>query len=154
VKAKLTRSQERVLHLLQQMNQAISAQGIYTELRDDRQKIGLATVYRSLDVLKLQGLIKSLTLPNGEAVYSVMPADKHHLNCLNCGVSLPIDSCPVHELGAQLHQAHNFQIYYHTLEFFGLCPLCQNQEQNQDQPEKIQGQEVDLEGDHHICPNC
>jgi Fur family transcriptional regulator, ferric uptake regulator len=154
MKAKLTRSQERVLHLLQQMNQAISAQGIYTELRGDRQKIGLATVYRSLEVLKLQGLVKSLTLPNGEAVYSVMPADKHHLNCLNCGVSLPIDSCPIHELGAQLHQAHNFQIYYHTLEFFGLCPLCQNQDQNQDQLEKIQGQEVDIEGDLHTCSNC
>lgn len=150
MKAKLTRSQERVLHLLQKMNQAISAQSIYTELRGDRQTIGLATVYRSLEVLKLQGLVKSLTLPNGEAVYSVMPADRHHLNCLNCGVSLPIDSCPIHELGAQLHQAHNFQIYYHTLEFFGLCPLCQNQ----DRPEQDRVQEVDSEGDRHTCSNC
>jgi Fur family transcriptional regulator, ferric uptake regulator len=154
VKAKLTRSQEQILHLLQKMNQAISAQGIYTELRGDRQKIGLATVYRSLETLKLQGLVKSLTLPNGEAVYSVMPADKHHLNCLNCGVSLPIDSCPVHELGAQLHQAHNFQIYYHTLEFFGLCPLCQNQDRNHDRLEQDIAQEVDSAGDRHKCSNC
>jgi Fur family transcriptional regulator, ferric uptake regulator len=154
MKAKLTRSQEQILHLLQKMNQAISAQGIYTELRGDRQKIGLATVYRSLEALKLQGLVKSLTLPNGEAVYSVMPADKHHLNCLNCGVSLPIDSCPVHELGAQLHQAHNFQIYYHTLEFFGLCPLCQNQDRNQDRLEQDIAQEVDSAGDRQKCSNC
>ncbi len=154
MKAKLTRSQERVLHLLQKMNQAISAQAIYTELRSDRQSIGLATVYRSLEVLKLQGLAKSLTLPNGEAVYSIMPADKHHLNCLNCGVSLPIDSCPIHELGAQLQQTHNFQIYYHTLEFFGLCPLCQKQDQKQDRFEPDRGQDEVLEGDPHTCVNC
>jgi Fur family ferric uptake transcriptional regulator len=154
MKAKLTRSQERVLQLLQKMNQAISAQGIYTELRRDRQTVGLATVYRSLEVLKLQGLVKSLTLPNGEAVYSVMPADKHHLNCLNCGISWPIDSCPIHELGAQLHQAYNFKIYYHTLEFFGLCPQCQNQGQNQTQDDLDLGQSNDLDRDRPTCSNC
>ena len=91
--------------------------------------MGLATVYRSLDTLKLQGLIKALTLPNGETVYSVMPADKHHLNCLNCGKSLPIDCCPIHDLGHQLAKQHTFQIYYHTLEFFGLCSHCQQEKE-------------------------
>ncbi|WP_019500810.1 Fur family transcriptional regulator [Pseudanabaena sp. PCC 6802] len=152
MKVKLTRSQEKVLHLLQQTNQAISAQGIYAELRSDRAPVGLATVYRSLEVLKLQGLIKSLTLPNGEAVYSVMPADKHHLNCLNCGISLPIESCPVHELGNQLQQAHNFKIYYHTLEFFGLCPQCQDR--SQDPHLEAQVKSNDLTHDRHKCADC
>ena len=77
MKEKLTRSQERVLNLLQHHDRAISAQSIYSELRDSENSVGLATVYRSLDALKLQGLNKALTLPNGETVYSVMPADKH-----------------------------------------------------------------------------
>jgi Fur family ferric uptake transcriptional regulator len=122
---KLTRSQERVLHLLQHHDRAVSAQDIHSELRNSEKSVGLATVYRSLDTLKLQGLIKALTLPNGETVYSVMPADKHHLNCLNCGKSLPIDCCPIYDLGNQLAKQHTFQIYYHTLEFFGLCNHCQ-----------------------------
>ncbi len=121
---KLTRSQERILELIQNLNQAVSAQTIYSELRDRHQGVGLATVYRSLELLKRQGLIKALTLPNGEAVYSRMPADKHHLNCLNCGLSFPIDSCPVHELNAQFDRTYNFKIYYHTLEFFGICSQC------------------------------
>ncbi|PZU98367.1 MAG: transcriptional repressor [Pseudanabaena sp.] len=127
MKEKLTRSQERVLNLLQDHDRAISAQSIHSELRSSEKSIGLATVYRSLETLKLQGLIKALTLPNGETVYSVMPADKHHLNCLNCGKSLPIDCCPIHDLGNQLAKTHSFQIYYHTLEFFGLCDQCQTQ---------------------------
>jgi len=71
--------------------------------------------------------VKSLVLPNGEAVYSMMPTDKHHLNCLNCGISLPIDVCPVHGLNTQLDRTHDFKIFYHTLEFFGLCDRCQSQ---------------------------
>ena len=126
MKDKLTRSQERVLQLLQDCDRAVSAQGIHAELRNSEKSVGLATVYRSLDTLKLQGLIKALTLPNGETVYSVMPTDKHHLNCLNCGKSLPIDCCPIHDLSQQLAQHHQFRIYYHTLEFFGLCNQCQD----------------------------
>jgi Fur family ferric uptake transcriptional regulator len=126
MKEKLTRNQERVLHFLQHHERAISAQDIYSQLRNSEKSMGLATVYRSLDNLKLQGFIKALTLPNGETVYSVTRADKHHLNCLNCGTTLPIDSCPLHDLGNQLAKIHQFQIYYHTLEFFGLCQQCQS----------------------------
>ncbi|MEE3718496.1 Fur family transcriptional regulator [Tumidithrix elongata RA019] len=125
MKVKLTRSQERVLNLLQQLSKAVSAQSIYSELRNSDRSVGLATVYRSLDTLKLQGLVRALTLSTGETVYSVMPTDKHHLNCLNCGKSEPIHSCPVHNLGAELNQTYDFKVFYHTLEFFGLCSQCQ-----------------------------
>jgi len=122
---KLTRSQQIVLELIQQLNQAISAQDIYTQLRQQEQNMGLATVYRSLEVLKTQSLIKGITLPNGEAIYSLMPSDRHHLNCLNCGSLIQIDSCPLHNLNTSLEQSYNFKIQYHTLEFFGLCSICE-----------------------------
>jgi Fur family transcriptional regulator, ferric uptake regulator len=122
--SKLTRSQEKVLALLQELNQAVSAQHIYSELRNREQNMGLATVYRSLEALKLQGTIKGLNLPSGEAIYSLMPTDKHHLHCLNCGALVLIDSCPLHDLNHKFEQTYNFRIYYHTLEFFGLCDRC------------------------------
>jgi Fur family ferric uptake transcriptional regulator len=122
---KLTRSQQKVLELLQQLNKAISAQDIYSQLRQREQNMGLATVYRSLEVLKTQSLIKGMNLPNGEAVYSLMPSDRHHLNCLNCGALIQIDSCPLHNLNTSLEQSYNFKIQYHTLEFFGLCGQCE-----------------------------
>lgn len=87
--------------------------------------MGLATVYRSLDALKLEGVVQVRTLANGESLYSSMQEDKHHLTCLQCGMSIPIDRCPVHELENQLNQSYQFKIFYHTLEFFGLCTECQ-----------------------------
>lgn len=125
MKAERTRSQERILNLLKSLKKAISAQDIYVELRKLNQSIGLATVYRSLEALKLEGVVQVRTLASGESLYSCAQQDKHHLTCLQCGKSISINQCPVHELEIQLHQSHQFKIYYHTLEFFGLCNQCQ-----------------------------
>jgi Fur family ferric uptake transcriptional regulator len=128
MKAGHTRSQERILNLLKNLNRAISAQDIYVELRNGSQSIGLATVYRALEALKLEGVVQVRTLASGESLYSSVQQDKHHLTCLQCGKSIPINECPVHELETQLHQSHKFKIFYHTLEFFGLCNRCQQLE--------------------------
>ncbi len=129
MKAQRTRSQEKILQLLRQLDRAISAQELYIELRQQAQPMGLATVYRSLEALKLSGVVQARLLPNGETLYSLAQADKHHLTCLQCGKSVPINACPVHDLETQLRQSQHFEIYYHTLEFFGLCQGCQIQVQ-------------------------
>jgi Fur family ferric uptake transcriptional regulator len=120
-----TRSQDRILNLLKNIKQGISAQDLYIELRNHSQSMGLATVYRSLDALKLEGKVQVRTLANGEALYSLTQQDKHHLTCLQCGLSIPIHQCPVHQLENELKSSHKFKVFYHTLEFFGLCSQCQ-----------------------------
>lgn len=124
--ARRTRNQEKILNALKGFSQPISAQDLYIEMRQDGVTMGLATVYRSLDALKLEGAVQMRTLPSGESVYSLPQEDRHHLTCLQCGNTIAIDECPVHELEEQLHQSHHFRIFYHTLEFFGLCPKCQD----------------------------
>jgi Fur family ferric uptake transcriptional regulator len=125
MKAQRTRSQERIFRLLKTLNRAISAQELYIELRSHDQNMGLATVYRSLEALKLQGAVQVRTLATGESLYSLAQQDQHHLTCVNCGQSIPINECPVHDLEEKLEKSHQFKIYYHTLEFFGLCHQCQ-----------------------------
>lgn len=121
---KRTRSQERIFNLLKALDRSLSAQEIYIELRNRSQGVALATVYRALDALKLEGVVNVRTLANGESLYSCLHQDLHHLTCLQCGKSIPIDECPVHELETELQGSHRFKIFYHTLEFFGLCDLC------------------------------
>ena len=127
MKSQLTRSQNTVLKLLKQLNREISAQELYIELRKAKLSLGLATVYRALEALKLNAAIQARLLSNGETLYSTTQQDRHHMTCLQCGTSIPIqdEECPVHELEDQLRQTGKFEIYYHTLEFFGLCSPCQ-----------------------------
>src|SRR4028118_2156681 len=124
MKLQRTRSQERIFNLLQSLNRAVSAQDLYIELRNSDKSMGLATVYRALEALKLEGVVQVRTLASGESLYSGVQRDQHHLTCLNCGESIPIDECPVHQLENELQDSHQFKIYYHTLEFFGLCDRC------------------------------
>jgi Fur family ferric uptake transcriptional regulator len=124
MKIQRTRSQDRILTLLKSLNRAVSAQDIYIELRNREQSMGLATVYRALEALKLEGSVQVRTLGNGESLYSSVQRDQHHLTCLNCRQSIAINECPVHQLESQLEDSHQFRIYYHTLEFFGLCDRC------------------------------
>ncbi|BAS55468.1 MULTISPECIES: Fur family transcriptional regulator [Leptolyngbya] len=128
MKSHRTRSQDRILDILKHLNRPISAQDLYVELRNRDQSLGLATVYRALEALKLEGMVQVRTLANGEALYSLIQEDRHHLTCLQCGNSIAIDECPVHDLEKQLNQSHRFKIYYHMLEFFGMCDRCQAKE--------------------------
>ncbi|NJN20948.1 MAG: transcriptional repressor [Leptolyngbya sp. RL_3_1] len=121
-----TRSQTHILKVITTLGTPISAQDLYRQLRDHQYRIGLATVYRALEALKLEGAVQMRTLPTGESVYSVPKEDRHHLTCLQCDRTIPVDECPVHDLEKTLHRTHQFRIFYHTLEFFGLCPDCQS----------------------------
>ncbi|EKQ67884.1 Fe2+/Zn2+ uptake regulation protein [Leptolyngbyaceae cyanobacterium JSC-12] len=121
--ARLTRNQQSVLDLLSQQTQPVSAQALYSVLRQ-QQAIGLATVYRALETLKLRGFVQSRAGANGESLYSPVEQDQHYLTCLQCGRSIPLAHCPIQELEEHLQHSVPFKIYYHTLEFFGLCEPC------------------------------
>lgn len=124
MKTKRTRSQEKIFDLIKSLNRPLSAQELFMELRRRKDQMGLATVYRSLEALRLEGVISMRLLANGESLYSSIQSDQHHLTCINCGQSIPIDQCPVHKLEQQLQKSYQFKVYYHTLEFFGLCHQC------------------------------
>jgi len=124
-KPRRTRSQTQILELLKQTEEATSAQDLYVQLRDRKISMGLATVYRALESLKLAGSVQVRTLSSGESLYSLAQADTHHLTCVRCGNSEVMEECPVHGLESHLTESHHFQIFYHTLEFFGLCEKCQ-----------------------------
>ncbi len=138
MKIQRTRSQDRILTLLKSLNRAVSAQDIYIELRNREQSMGLATVYRALEALKLEGSVQVRTLGNGESLYSSVLRDQHHLTCLNCGQSIAINECPVHQLESQLEDSHQFRIYYHTLEFFGLCDRCSTAHHSEEDDSNLQ----------------
>ena len=126
MKSQRTRSQQQIFELLQQLKKALSAQDLYVQLRQRKISMGLATVYRALEALKLEGVIQVRTLSSGESLYSLAQAeDTHYLTCVRCGNSTVMDECPVHGLESHLTESHHFQIFYHTLEFFGLCRTCQ-----------------------------
>ncbi|MBT9313220.1 Fur family transcriptional regulator [Leptothoe kymatousa] len=118
-----TRAQTAVLQVLQQQREPISAQALYTLIKQ-QQRIGLATVYRALDALKRMGQVQHRVTLTGETLYNAVEQDRHYMTCLDCGQSFPLNTCPLKGLELSLKHSSSFTIYYHTLEFFGLCEPC------------------------------
>ena len=117
-----TPAQIAVLNALRQQNQPISAQALHGQMQA-QQRIGLATIYRALDALKRLGQVQHRTTLTGETLYNIVEQDQHYLTCLHCGQSFPLETCPLK--GLQLQPHSSFEVFYHTLEFFGLCQPCQ-----------------------------
>ena len=104
-------SREKVLQVLQLLRKELSAQQLYLELRNQKRGIGLATVYRVLKSLKLEGLIQERLTPIGESFYSLItPSHSHHLNCLGCNKVIPLDICPLSEPISQISNCENFKV--------------------------------------------
>ncbi|MEL6442234.1 MAG: Fur family transcriptional regulator [Cyanobacteria bacterium J06621_8] len=122
-------SHKIIFDFLKQFQREIDAQDLHLELRLRGKKLGLATVYRALKTLHKQGSIQERKSAEGKSLYSAISFhQQHHLNCLHCQRSMVIDSCPINGKLAHWSQSQEFKVYYHTLEFFGLCADCQKQE--------------------------
>ena len=124
-------SSDRQQLLLEQLKRAdleLSGQDLHALLRQGPQPMGLATVYRHLRQLQQRGLIRCRHLPSGEALFAPMERDEHHLTCVDCGATLVLEHCPMHNVKLHGDQADGFQLLFHTLEFFGLCSHCQQRQ--------------------------
>jgi Fur family ferric uptake transcriptional regulator len=120
--------QQMLLEQLKLADRELSGQDLHALLRQSSQAMGLATVYRHLRQLQQRGLIRCRHLPSGEALFAPVERDEHHLTCVDCGTTLVLEHCPMHNVQLHGDQAEGFQLLFHTLEFFGLCRSCQNRQ--------------------------
>ena len=123
-----TDRQQLLLEQLKQAERELSGQDLHALLRQGPQPMGLATVYRHLRQLQQRGLIRCRHLPSGEALFAPVERDEHNLTCVDCGATLVLEHCPMHNVELHGDQAEGFQLLFHTLEFFGLCSHCQQRQ--------------------------
>ena len=120
----ISKRQKRLLEELKQCDDELSSQELHRQLLQSNDSMGLATVYRNLQLLIKQGLVRSRHLPTGEVLYTPVERDIHHLTCVDCGGTTRLNSCPVKAINLPQKTAKDFELLFHTLEFFGICQKC------------------------------
>ncbi|AAQ00546.1 Fe2+/Zn2+ uptake regulation protein [Prochlorococcus marinus subsp. marinus str. CCMP1375] len=120
----ISERQKQLLQELKKCNDELSGQELHRQLHQSENAMGLATVYRNLQVLVKQGLVRSRHLPTGEVLYTPVERDIHHLTCVNCGETTRLEGCPVNTMNVPKKTSEKFELLFHTLEFFGLCQNC------------------------------
>ena len=104
------------MNLLEHTKAHPTADAIYAELREGLPRISLGTVYRNLDVLCRDGLVRKLTMPGGQARWDGNAGPHHHVRCTACG-RVDIHSSP--ELDEEGRNGERFSVTGFNIEFVG-----------------------------------
>ena len=122
---RLTAPRQTIIAALHDAGRYCTAQQLYERLRG--RSVGLASVYRTLELLADLGLASKRAEDGGEASYLYCsPTHHHHVICTGCGVVREIDAdfCPAPTVIAAVEAATDFRIEQHTLDFHGRCAAC------------------------------
>jgi Fur family ferric uptake transcriptional regulator len=131
---KLTTQRRTVLEVfLTHPGEHLSAEDVYGLLRDQSMDIGLATVYRSLELLAELGILQKMEFGDGCSRYEVgtMSPDEHqhhHLICLKCGKVMEFSDDLLDVLEKEVAEKSEFRIVDHQVKFFGYGRDCQRKE--------------------------
>lgn len=124
---KLTGQRLAILEILHGHPHPLSIKDVFERL--GRKDCDLATVYRSMHLLREMGMVERFDFGDGvarfELVDDAVQGHHHHLVCVQCTAVVEIAECFPAELEERIARANRFKRVTHRLEFFGLCPRCQ-----------------------------
>jgi Fur family transcriptional regulator, ferric uptake regulator len=130
-----TAARTAVLGYLQACDCHATADGIFRALRPRHPRLGLATVYRTLQLLVRLGQVQKIEAGDGSAHYELTgtAATKphhHHLVCQSCGAIIDHgdfvagEQATLQRIVAALEKKYGFVITGHAVQFAGTCPAC------------------------------
>ena len=106
----------------------LSVEEIETALRKRGDRIGKATIYRTMDLLVRSRLAVEHDFGEGFKRYQhrfSTESVNEHLICLECGKVIEFESWEVQDVKARVTARHGFKPTRHKLEIYGLCAECQ-----------------------------
>jgi Fur family ferric uptake transcriptional regulator len=113
----------RILRILEGAGCHLTVEQIYRRLRRRGHRVGLATVYRTVELFVRSGLVEPAYLADGGVRYGLAAKHHDHVVCLRCGRFQALRPCVVpramHRLPA------GFRITGHHLGIYGICAACQ-----------------------------
>ena len=121
---RMTRQRRVILEELKKVCTHPTADVVYQIVRRRLPEISLGTVYRNLEILSENGMIRKLELGGTRRRYDGNTEMHHHIRCVRCGKveDLPTGFSPIAK-GA-LCENCGYEILDYRLELVGLCPKC------------------------------
>lgn len=113
----------------------LTAEELYEIVKADYPEIGLATIYRTIQLLQELQLVDSIQLGDGYVRYEIGDFDKkeahhrhHHLICMGCGKVFAFEEDLLEALEEKIKTTTGFQVRDHEVKLYGYCEDCSNNE--------------------------
>lgn len=108
----------------------LTAEEIYEQAKSDRQEIGLATIYRTVQVLLDLRVINKVSFDDGLTRYELNSGENasghrhHHAICSGCGKVYSLETDLLDLLEQQVMKNIGFEVTDHEVKLYGLCAEC------------------------------
>ena len=131
---KMTNQRLRILETLEENEgQHLTVEELHARVNAYLPEIGLATVYRTIQLFLEMGLADRIDLNDGQVRYEIADAGDdrrhhrhHHLICVKCGRVWAFEGDLLEELESRLMTHLSFQVINHEVKLFGYCQECRN----------------------------
>jgi Fur family transcriptional regulator, peroxide stress response regulator len=126
---RLTPQRVALARILVEEQTHLTVEQIYSQLRGQFPTTSLATVYKTIAVLKDLGLVHEIRVGDNHTRYDGSHHSSHsHLICTHCKVVIDAQSTDLDLLATQAAKRSGYRIEAVRLDFFGVCPDCQAKE--------------------------
>jgi Fe2+ or Zn2+ uptake regulation protein len=102
----------------------LSATEIYARVHASTPGLTEPTVYRTLDFLAQNDLVRATRAAGGKSMYELARHEHHHMVCSICGHEQEVSQIQLQEIYDQVEQITGYQLTESHLTFTGLCPNC------------------------------
>ena len=128
--SKLKHSKQRnvIIEYFLKMDDHVSAEDLHAYAKEDGSTAGMATIYRTLNLLKDANLVEQKQFADGKAVFELNLPDSHHdhLICTKCGKVVEFENTQIEKLQEEVAKKYGMKLTHHSLDLFGICekPKC------------------------------
>lgn len=142
---KLTPQREAtLLVLLENEKDHMSAEEIYFLVKQKNSEIGLATVYRTLEILTDLKIVDKVSFNDGLARYDLRKEGAqhfhHHLLCLECGDIEEVEEDLLLGVEQIVEERYQFLVKDHRLTFHGVCKACQKKQKEDEEAQAAEAE--------------
>lgn len=125
---KSTPARAAITDFLRSSLSPVDVEEIIKFLRSKKLKTNKVTVYRNIELLYKNGVVERLEFGEGKFRYEIKKRHHHHLICTNCGKIYEVEGDFLKKMEEEIYKNKNFKVTGHSLEFFGLCQSCRQQQ--------------------------
>lgn len=128
---KLTTQRKLILeNLMSHEGEHLTIEELYDIVKEDFKDIGLATVYRTMQLFEDIDVVSKLNLDEGCYRYELVHVDEqhrhHHLICIRCGKVTEVKGDLLENLEDNIEKMYDFHVEDHSVKIFGICSECKN----------------------------
>ena len=128
-KLRMSKQRRAILEAITDHSCHPTADEIYGMVRRKVPHISLGTVYRNLEILSSQGVIKKIQLGGAQMRFDDCTEDHDHVRCVRCGRVDDVPFIAFQPCRETLQEKSGYKILGHCLEFIGICPSCQEEDE-------------------------